>query len=103
MSLMLGRFEFDGPYATADRLPTSAGVFAILCFEEDGAYRIDIDHCDDLRNTVSLRKEFGPNQAKSTLSVAIMRHSARPDERQSVVNELKAEYNQDCTGEIVAA
>ncbi len=103
MSLMLGRFEFDGPYATADRLPSSSGVFAILCIEENGAYRIDIDHCDDLRNAVSLRQEFSPNQLKSALSVAVLCHSARADERQSVVNELKAEYDQDCAGETVAA
>jgi len=103
MSLMLGRFQFDGPYATAEMLPSSAGVFAILYREADGVYRIDIDHGGDMRTAVRDRSQHDLSQPTTVWSVTVLPHSADADERQTVVNELRAEYEEDCESETVAA
>ncbi len=52
MSIKIGRYDFEGPFASPLRLRPQAGIFAVVRSDNGGFELIDVGQADDIRRQV---------------------------------------------------
>lgn len=101
MSIMVGRYEFAGPYSSADYLEYRAGVYAILDKRaNDKYYLVDVGESATVRTRVENhdRKDcWQRNSQGSLLTVAAYYTPNIPQLGRMVIEqEIRRQFNPPC-------
>ncbi len=99
MSITIGSYKFDGPYADTDNLENKSGVYAILC-SDNGKYNvIDIGESFEVRNRIENhdRKDCWCRNCSGIIEVAVL---YTPNQQQSgrmqIEQELRKKFKPLC-------
>ena len=99
MSIKIGKYNFEGPYASTDRLQNKSGVYVILCDKTSGYYPIDCGESATVKNRVESheRKNCWNRNCSSSLKVAVLyTPRLQSSGRVAVERELRGMYNFPC-------
>jgi hypothetical protein len=102
MSIAIGRWTFEGPYALTEslRLKDQSGVYVILCPTEQNQYRvIDAGESAQVKTRVEThdRKDCWRRNCKGTLYVAVLyTPNLQQPGRSQIEQEIRQQYNPPC-------
>jgi hypothetical protein len=102
MSITIGRWTFEGPYALTEswRLKDQSGVYVILCPTEQNQYRvIDAGESAQVKTRVEThdRKDCWRRNCKGTLYVAVLyTPNLQQPGRSKIEQEIRRQYNPPC-------
>jgi hypothetical protein len=94
MSILIGAYEFDGPFYHANKFEDRAGVYAILHQQDDLYELIDIAHsesvCASLNNQIvaDLHSTYPEPILMAVCYTPDLRHGERQAIADSIVREL---------------
>lgn len=96
MGILIGDYEFDGPYSDGELLEDRAGVFAVLHRDQDLFELVELGHADNLG--ASLRKEFLASVSGSCHGPIVVAACYTPglqySERRSIVESILREFGE---------
>lgn len=99
MSIKIGKYNFEGPYASTDRLQNKSGVYVILCDKNSGYYPIDCGESATVKNRVGNheRQNCWNRNCSSSLKVAVLyTPRLQSSGRVAIEQELRGMYNFPC-------
>lgn len=72
MSITIGKYTFDGPFISSDKLEDRSGVYAIICIKEGKNYIIDVGESAKVKSRVEThdRKNCWKKHCQGTLAAA---------------------------------
>jgi hypothetical protein len=95
MTILIGKYEFDGPYKSVAELQEKPGLFAILhCVHEE----YELIHLAEAVN-VKARLELSPvkdSLASGSLVLIALYTEASARERRKIILEIQNEFENDC-------
>lgn len=73
MSITMGKYTFEGPYASTDKLEDRSGIYAILCHRDNTYYPIDVGESATVKARVQNheRKDCWKRNCSGTLTVSV--------------------------------
>ncbi len=99
MTIKIGRYSFEGPYTSVDRLEDRSGVYSILCQQAQEYHVIDIGESSEVKTRVENhdREECWKQSCSGTLAVSVL-YTPRKQRsgRMEIEQELRNEYNPPC-------
>ncbi len=98
MSITVGRFEFDGPYADTGYLEERSGVYAILCRQNGGYGVVDVGESATVRSRVENHDRVACWRGVSNaLAVAVCyTPGLQQSGRQAIEQELRNRFDPPC-------
>lgn len=72
MTILIGRYEFDGPYKNAADLEDKEGIYAVLHYEDRNCELIQVAHAQNIREQLErLQSAYAPPAGKFGLRRSI--------------------------------
>lgn len=100
MSILIGRWQFEGPYTHTSSLHDRSGIYAILDTRRDGSYYvIDVGESATVRTRVEShdRGNCWASNQRGTLSVAVLYTlQLQQAGRREIEQELRNQYAPAC-------
>ena len=97
-TIMLGKYEFEGPLHFSVNRGVDSGVFAALC-EKDGEIKVlDIGEADAVRNYVRRYKQVPCWRKHCNGFIKLAGYYCNEEDRVRIAAELRAEFNPSCGG-----
>jgi predicted GIY-YIG superfamily endonuclease len=99
MSIIVGKYSFEGPYTHTDILADRSGIYAIHCHRDNTYYLIDVGESAQVKTRVDNhdRKECWSRNCSRTLTVSVLyTPNAQQPERLQIEQELRDQYNPPC-------
>ena len=99
MSIKIGKYNFDGPYSSTEKLEGKSGVYVILCNKNSGYGPIDCGESAKVKNRVENhdRKNCWNRNCSSTLKVAVLyTPNLQSAGRVAIEQEVRDTYNFPC-------
>jgi hypothetical protein len=95
MSILIGRYEFDGPFKSIDELKEKPGLYAVLHFERQEYELIHIAQGHNLRGRI----ELSPMTDTSSFGTVVLAACYTPNfgrrKRMMMVEELHREFDDE--------
>src|SRR5271170_1636863 len=85
MSILIGKYEFDGPYETAANLEEQPGLYAVLSHEGEDFELIHVAHADNIRERIELSQPAYSSTAGKVLLAACYTPQCGIRERSTMV------------------
>jgi len=99
MSLEVGKYTFEGPYRSTERLQEKSGIYLILCETSAKYHPVDVGEAGGVKSRVENhdRKACWTRNCRSSLVVAVLYtpHLQQPDRRQ-IEREVRNMFNFPC-------
>lgn len=96
MKITIGRYDFEGPFASPLRLRPQAGIFAIVRSDNGGFEVVDIGQTRNIRNEVEhhQRRPFWRSRANGAGLgfAALYTRQLQPATRQLIVDDIRDKY-----------
>lgn len=99
MSITIGRYTFDGPYTSTDRLEDCSGVYTIICQKEGKNYLIDVGESATVKSRVEThdRKDCWEKNCQGDLAVAVYyTPNLQQPGRMAIEQEIRNQYGLPC-------
>lgn len=99
MSITIGKYTFNGPYVTTERLEDRSGVYAIICQRGDENYLIDVGESATVKTRVEThdRSDCWKKNCQGRLAVAVYYTPyMQQSERMAIEQEIRKQYNPPC-------
>jgi len=99
VSITIGGYTFDGPFAGTDKLEDLSGVYAIRCYREQKYFVVDVGESATLKTRVENhdRKESWKRNCTGTLMVAALyTPHLQPAGRTEIEQKTRDEYAPSC-------
>ena len=99
MSINVGKYLFEGPYASTDKLEDKSGVYAIHCYRENKYYLIDIGESAKVKERVDNheREDCWKKNYSGTLTVSVLyTPNLQQAGRMEIEQEIRKQYNPPC-------
>lgn len=100
MSITIGKYQFEGPYDSADKLQDHSGVYVILCFTDQvKSHVIDVGESAKVQERVAGhdRQDCWKRNCNGTLKVAVLyTPNLQSAGRGEIEQELRTKYNPPC-------
>lgn len=96
MGILIGRYEFEGPFSRLETIREDAGMYAIISYHEGNIELLDLDHTDNLLSAIEehVSYDYWTRHSPGIVSV-IVHYLPRMSltRRQEVVDELLLEFD----------
>lgn len=96
MKIRIGRYDFEGPFASPLRLRPGAGVFAVMRSENGGFDLIDVGHAANIRSKVEShqRRPYWRSRANGAGLgfAALYTRQLQSITRQLIVDDIRDKY-----------
>lgn len=99
MSIIVGRYTFEGPYTDTSSLADRSGVYAIHCYRDGGYYLVDAGESANVKSRVDIhdRKQCWAMNCSGTLTVSVLyTPNAGQAQRRLIEQELRVKYGPPC-------
>lgn len=99
MSIEVGKYTFEGPYTTPEKLEDRAGVYAIHCYRDDKYSLIDVGESATVKSRVEThdRKDCWKRECAGTLMVSVYyTPNLQQAGRMQIEQEIRDQYNPPC-------
>lgn len=99
MSITIGKYTFDGPYTSIDRLEDRSGVYAIICQREGKNYLIDVGESATVKSRVEThdRKNCWERKCQGTLAMAAYyTPNLQQPGRMAIEQEIRNQHSVPC-------
>jgi hypothetical protein len=99
ITITIGEYKFDGPYASTCMLEDRSGVYAIVCQKEGKNYLIDIGESATVKSRVEThdRKYCWEKNCQGTLAVAVCyTPNLQQFGRMAIEQEIRNQYDVPC-------
>jgi len=91
MAILIGKYEFDGPYHKVDDLEEREGLYAVLHCEADEYKLIHLAHSDNIRERIELLPAPG-SPAGKVLLAALYTPSCGARARRAMVDDIENDF-----------
>jgi len=91
MSILIGKYEFDGPYNDVNDLQEKEGLYAVLHQEGEDYELIHLSHADNVRERIELLPSEKARQGQVLLA-AFYTQRCGNRERSSMVDDIQKEF-----------
>jgi hypothetical protein len=90
MTILIGKYEFDGPFHKVEDLEHQQGLYVILHCEDDDYELMRVAHADNIRE----HAELLPTECSSgkVLLAALYTPQCGPSERSTMVQDIESEF-----------
>jgi len=95
MAIMIGKYEFDGPYESVDFLEEAKGVFVVLHRQGDEYELIHAAEADNVREFISVSQAASRTTGGTVTFAVCYTPECKAAERRSMVAEILAELDDD--------
>lgn len=99
MSIKVGNYTFDGPYADTSKIQDRSGIYAIHCYREKNYYLIDVGEANKVKERIDThdRKACWKQNCSGSLifSVLYTPNLAQPG-RMSIEQIIRTLYKPPC-------
>jgi len=95
MSILIGRYEFDGPYENVADLEDKPGLYAVLHYENDEYELVHVAQAENIRDRIELSQTVHrspTHSGKVLLAGCYTRCGAR--ERNMMVEDILREFEE---------
>lgn len=95
MGFSLGSYEFQGLFNTIEQIKNKAGVFAVICGENNEYIIIDIGQADDVKIELEIRSKKNSWIEFCKAKIFFACHYTENQElkdREKIENEIRQEY-----------
>jgi hypothetical protein len=96
MTILIGKYEFDGPYTNADELEEKPGLFAFLRCEQEDYELIHLAESDNVKTQIEISPTVGKSAAGSTVIIALYTQTTSGRDRKKMVEEILNEFESEC-------
>lgn len=97
MSVLIGQYEFEGPFNSVNELKYRPGLYAILHYEDEEYTLIQMGQAESIRDCIELYPPSYSLCTGSTLVVALYTSTGRSKQRRTMIDEILVEF--DCNEE----
>jgi len=89
MIMPIAQYPFEGPLRSVNKIENSHGVFAVICEFEGAYYLLDVDHSDDVKQTIlnHERRKCWEKYHRGLIRYAVLYLHKKPPEE---VEEIEA-------------
>jgi hypothetical protein len=95
MTVLMGNYEFDGPYKSAVELEEQPGLFAILHCEGDVYELIHLAESDNVRGRIEVSPITVHSSTESIVIIVLYTQAASSRDRKKMVVEIQSEFESD--------
>ncbi len=95
MSILIGKYEFDGPFETTTGLQDRQGLYAILHCKGDEYELIHVAESDNVKECIQLSQASYSSLTGSVLLAACYTERCGSRERKSMVAEIQKEFDEE--------
>ena len=103
MSILIGKFEFDGPYSSLADLQEKQGLYAVLHCEGEEYELIHVAEAHNIKERIEVSQSTYIMSADSVVLAACYTPQSRSKERRMMVEDILREFNdensQECDNE----
>jgi hypothetical protein len=96
MAIKLGKYSFDGPFASIDKLKDKPGVYAIICIVDREFFLLDVGESTRMRTRIENHEKKGSWLKKCNGELAIFVHYTpflEQEDRSHIEKELRDLYH----------
>jgi hypothetical protein len=97
MTILIGKYEFDGPFKGVSELEEKPGLFAILHCEQEEYELIHLAESDNVKERIELSPTTDHSANGSIVIIALYTQTMSGRERRKMVLEIESEL--DCVHE----
>ncbi len=95
MSILIGKYEFDGPFETIAALEDKQGLYAILHCEGEEYELIHVAESDNVKECIQISQAAYSSFTGSVLLAACYTDRCGSRERKSMVAEIQKEFDEE--------
>src|SRR5277367_6811146 len=99
MSLLIGRYEFEGPLLNWRGVKNQAGIYAIMSYANQEFQLVELAEADDLQSVLleEDKQEYWQSKSLGMLTFSV-HYCARAGKRKrlEIVGEILREFDGDC-------
>lgn len=95
MSILIGKYEFEGPYETIAALEDKQGLYAILHREGAEYELIHVSESENVKECIQLSQAAYSSLTGSVLIAAFYTERCGPRERKNMVTEIQKEFDEE--------
>lgn len=95
VSILIGQYEFDGPFDNVNDLSDLPGLYAILHYEDEEYSLIQIGQSESIRDCIELSPPSYSMCKGSTLVVALYISTGGSKQRRTMIDEILIEFDCD--------
>jgi hypothetical protein len=90
MTILIGKYEFDGPFQKIEDLEEQQGVYVVLHYEDEDFELMRVAHADNIREHLALL----PAECSrgKVLLAALYTPECGPSERSTMVQDIESEF-----------
>lgn len=93
MSILIGKYEFDGPYKSVADLEDRQGLYVVLHQDGDNYELMHVSHADNIRERIEYSQSgFNPTSGRVLLA-ACYTPQCGLRERRAMVEDILLEFN----------
>jgi hypothetical protein len=92
MTILIGKYEFDGPYHKVDDLEEKQGLYAVLHYKDDEYKLIHVAQADNIRERIELLPAPDSPEGKVLLAALYTPRCGRR-ERSTMVESIQSELD----------
>jgi len=99
MSIIVGKYTFEGPYTLTDKLEDRSGIYAIHCYRDDKYYLIDVGESAAVKSRVEThdRKDCWKRECAGTFTVSVhYTPNLQQAGRMQIEQEIRTQYEPPC-------
>lgn len=99
MSIIIGKYTFDGPYTSPNELEDRSGVYIIICQKDNKKDLIDVGESATVKSRVEThdRKDCWGKNCQGTLTVAVYyTPNLQQSGRMAIEQEIRNQYDIPC-------
>lgn len=93
MTILIGQYEFDGPFTEVADLQEKQGVYAVLHFEDDLYELIHISQADNIRNSIEISPSAYTQNVGEVLIAVLYTSDYGTRERHAIVEDIQLEFD----------
>ncbi|MBX9667323.1 MAG: hypothetical protein K2X93_06875 [Candidatus Obscuribacterales bacterium] len=93
MTILIGKFEFDGPFSVVDDLEERPGLYAVLHYEHGEYELIHVSQADNIKNTIEVSPSAYSQLGGAVLIAACYTSGCGSRERNAMIEEIQAEFD----------
>jgi hypothetical protein len=95
MSILIGKYEFDGPFNSFADLEEKPGIFAVLHCDGEDYELIHVAESENIKERVELSQSTYTAHVGSVLIAACYAPQSRSGERRVMVEDIMSEFDDE--------
>ena len=94
MTILIGNYEFDGPYNSVVALKEKPGLYAVLHYEGEEYELVHVAQADNIRERIEFLQPESSHTAGSVLLAACYTPKSGSRERSAMVADIQKEFDE---------